>query len=138
GFVKYGALERDVVDDTVWEAVQEAPGAEPYTDEEFAATQRSAWRKATAKRPEVDDAASAFGGAPASGGGKGAQTAAQRAVEYAFAHFTPYRTTDGERFAVPTSGPPLALRLGSDGGQVRDRIMTGLYDATGKPWPRDA
>jgi hypothetical protein len=61
GFVKAGALDRDDVDDRVWDAVQEAPGDHEYTREEFDASRESAWGAARAQRPRVESAGDAFG-----------------------------------------------------------------------------
>lgn len=50
-FVKGGCLDRDQVDDALWEAVPDAGGT--YTRDEFEATRRSAWGAADPGRPRV-------------------------------------------------------------------------------------
>lgn len=54
-FVKSGCLDRNAVDEALWDAAQRAPGGHKYTRDEFNATRRSAWSDTRPERPRLDD-----------------------------------------------------------------------------------
>lgn len=57
-FALHGSIDRDTIDDAIWQAVQEAPGDHDFTGQEYHKVATSAWEYASADgpaNPVVDD-----------------------------------------------------------------------------------
>ena len=59
-------------------------------------------------------------------------------AKYALGRYEAHLSPDGEPFAVPHSGPRLAIPLGEKGGSLRARVADELYRATGNVFSAEA
>ena len=127
GFVKAGCLDRDDVDERLWEAV---PGGDhPYTREEFEASRESAWRKATAERPRVSEPADDFSAVAAEPtlGGRGLPLAVRLRLHVEQRYDVFPAGDDGRIFAQPKDGGRAELL----GGGFVLRATEGVGAAAG-------
>ena len=65
-------------------------------------------------------------------------THAEIVAAHVAAHYTVRRTPEGQAFAIPRSGPQLAISLGSKGGAMRNRVLTEIYERSGQIIGSDA
>lgn len=81
----------------------------------------------------ADDAASAPAVAPieAKPPAPARQADAQTVAAHVLARYDLLRTPEGQAFAVPKSGPRLAVSLGEKGGAMRHRVRAEIHEETG-------
>lgn len=113
GFVKAGALSREDVDGRVWEAVQEIPDSNPYTEQEFNDSRKSAWDCTTPTRPHVDTAADDFTALDGPGGRSRLPLAVQMRQQVEAEYDVFPAGDDGRIFAQPKTGGRAELVGGS-------------------------